>query len=117
MTLGMKTQLGLGLGIPIGSIAVLLLGIYIWRKKLGKKHKDSAQAIYSGYNGETEAHGHRHELPGEDRKADADTDGERVGIPSVERERGLPMRGARQELSGKDHAQELEMSTAVAYHY
>lgn len=117
MTLGMETQLGIGLDIPIGAIAFFLLGLYIWRKKLGKKHKNSAQAINSGYNGEMEAHGHRYELPGEDRKADVDTDGERVGIPLVERERGLPMRGARQASSGEDHAQELEMPTAVAYHY
>jgi len=53
---GIKRQLGFGLGVSIGARASLLVGLYLWRRKLRKKHRSSGQEIDSADKAEMEAH-------------------------------------------------------------
>ena len=109
-TSGTNAKLGIGLGIPIGVIASLLLGLYLWRKRLGNRHRSAAQEIDSEDKAEMEAHRLGHELPGESMNAGIDTNGERLELPVEERRQELSPGAPRQELSGGEFAREISSS-------
>lgn len=106
-SLGTKTQIGIGVGVPVGTISFALLGLYIWRRKRGKDHRDPAQEIDSREKAEIEARRAEHELPATSRIPEMDTDGERLELPVEERTQELLLGSPRQELSGGELAQEI----------
>ena len=107
-TFGINAKLGIGLGIPIGVLAPLLLGLYLWHKRLGNKQRSAAQEIDSEDKAEMEAHRLGHELPGESMNAEIDTNGERLELPVEKRSQELSPGAPRQELSGGEFAREME---------
>ena len=104
LTAGAK--IGIGVGVPLGTITVMMFGFFLWRQdrrqRLTKKAKDVSGEDSSAYlqrKAELEAEQRRHEMEAVESRREVEA-GERHELQVEE---------PRLELKGEDHSQELEV--------
>lgn len=95
-------KVGIGIAVPLGTIALFMLGIYLWRKDRRQRQaalQDGTSDSFIRQKAELDAEQRRHEMEARERRHEL---GEGAGRHELE------AKNRRQELKAEDHSRELE---------